>query len=328
MDEIDGRLVSGLVVLIAVADAGGFGRAAERLGMTQSGVSKAIAKLESRLGARLVQRTSRAVELTEEGRALYERVGPHLAGIGKAAAETSRSRDAVRGRLRVNVDPLFSRMVLSPKLSEFLLQNPGLELRIETRDRIADLVSDGFDLAVRFGEPTPSALITRRLFNARILTVASPIYIDRRGRPSNPQDLVRDAHECILAIDPSTGRAFDWEFRRGNELVSVAANGRLTVTDSGTKLGACLSGFGIAQVIDLGLEHHFKSGALINLFPDWSDERFPLYVYYVSRNHMPAKVRRFINFIADSLGAETVTASKCSPPAEGDATVTPEATGV
>jgi DNA-binding transcriptional LysR family regulator len=244
MDEIDGRLVSGLVVLAAVADARGFGRAAERLGMTQSGVSKAIAKLESRLGARLVHRTSRAVELTDEGRMLYERVIHHLAGIGEAAAETSKSQEAVRGKLRVNVDPLFSRMVLSPNLSEFLQQNPGMELRIETRDRIADLVSDGFDLAVRFGEPTPSALIARRVLNARVLTVASPIYIDRHGRPKHPQDLASEAHKCILAIDPATGRPFEWEFRRGNEFVSVAVNGRLTVTDSGTKLGACLAGFG------------------------------------------------------------------------------------
>jgi DNA-binding transcriptional LysR family regulator len=301
MDEVDGRLVGGLLVLSAVARARSFGRAAERLGMTQSGVSKAIAKLESRLSTRLVHRTSRVVELTDEGRELYERVVPHLAGIGEAAAESSKSRDAVRGRLRVNVDPLFSRMVLSPNLSEFLLQNPGMELRIETRDRIADLVSDGFDLAVRFGEPAPSALIARRLLDARILTVASPIYIDRHGRPRHPQDLASDSHQCILAIDPSTGRPFDWEFWRGNEVVSVAVNGRLTVTDSGTKLGACLAGFGIAQVIDLGLEHYFKSGALIELFPDWSDERFPLYVYYVSRNYVPAKVRKFIDFIVGSL---------------------------
>jgi DNA-binding transcriptional LysR family regulator len=237
MDEIDGRLVSGLVVLAAVADTRSFGRAAERLGMTQSGVSKAIAKLESRLAARLLHRTSRAVELTDEGRVLYDRVAHHLAGIGEAAAETSKSREAVRGKLRVNVDPLFSRMVLSPNLSEFLQQNPGMELRIETRDRIADLVSDGFDLAVRFGEPTPSALIARRVLNARILTVASPIYIDRHGRPKHPQDLASGAHECIRAIDPATGRPFQWEFWRGNEFVSVAVNGRLTVTDSGTKLG-------------------------------------------------------------------------------------------
>jgi DNA-binding transcriptional LysR family regulator len=322
MDEIDDRLVGGLVVLAAVANARGFGRAAERLGMTQSGVSKAIAKLESRLGTRLVHRTSRAVELTEEGRALHERVVRHLAGISEAAAETSKSREAVRGRLRVNVDPLFSRMVLSPNLSAFLLQNPGLELRIETRDRIADLVSDGFDLAVRFGKPTPSALIARRLLSARILTVASPVYIDRHGRPGRPQDLASAAHQCILAIDTSTGRPFDWEFWQGSEVLSVAVNGRLTVTDSGTKLGACLAGFGVAQVIDLGLEHHLKNGALINLFPDWPDEQFPLYVYYASRNYVPAKVRKFIDFIKDSLRVASGTASKHDPPAMADARAT------
>ena len=323
MEKIDGRLVGGLVVLAAVADARSFGRAAERLGMTQSGVSRAIAKLESRLSARLVHRTSRAVELTDEGRAFYDRIAPHLAGIGEAAAEASKSREWVRGRLRVNVDPLFSRMVLSPKLSEFLMRNPGLELRIETRDRIADLVSDGFDLAVRFGEPTPSALIGRRVLNARILTVASPIYIERHGRPRHPKDLASDAHQCILAIDPSTGRPFDWELWRGKEIVTVAVNGRLTVTDSGTKLGACLAGFGIAQVIDLGLEHHFKSGALIDLFPDWPDERFPLYVYYVSRNHVPAKVRKFIDFIVDSLCLGSGTVLSGDPTAVEDTLVAP-----
>jgi DNA-binding transcriptional LysR family regulator len=307
MEEIDGRLVSGLVVLAAIANAHSFRRAAEQLGMTQSGVSKAIAKLEARLGVRLIQRTSRAVDFTDEGRALYERVAQHLAGIGEAAAETSRSRGSVRGKLRVNIDPLFSRVVLSPKLSEFLRQNPALEVRIETRSRIGDLVSDGFDLAVRFGEPAPSRLIARRLLDAPILTVASPTYIHRRGKPRHPQDLATDAHECILAIDPSTGRPFDWEFWRGNELVSVAAKGRLSVTDSATKLGACLAGFGIAQVIDLGLEHHFRSGALINLFPEWSDERFPLYVYYASRNYVPLKLRKFVDFITTSLGSHNDT---------------------
>ncbi len=310
MEETDGRLVGGLLVLAAVADARGFRKAADRLGMTQSGVSKAIAKLESRLDARLVHRTSRAVELTDEGHALYERVAPHLVGISEAAAETAKSRGSVRGNLRVNVDPLFSRMVLSLKLSEFLLRNPDLELRIETRDRIADLVSDGFDLAVRFGEPTPSALVARRVFNARILTVASPTYIERHGRPDEPNDLARNAHQCILAIDPSTGRPFEWEFCRRGRIVSVAVKGRLTVTDSGTKLGACLAGFGVAQVIDLGLEHHLKGGALINLFPDWPDERFPLYVYYASRRHVPAKVRKFIDFIVSSLSLETGAVSK------------------
>jgi DNA-binding transcriptional LysR family regulator len=149
--------------------------------------------------------------------------------------------------------------------------------------------------------------------NARILTVAAPAYIDRHGRPGHPRDLASDAHQCIRAIDAATGQPFDWEFCQGNKAVSVAVNGRLTVTDSGTKLGACLAGFGIAQVIDLGLEHQVSSGALINLFPDWPDERFPLYVYHVSRNHVPAKVRTFIDFIIGSLSAEAGPAPKRGP---------------
>jgi DNA-binding transcriptional LysR family regulator len=310
VDEIDGKLLGGLVVFVAVADARSFGRAAERLGMTQSGASRAIAKLEARLGTRVLDRTSRAVTLTDEGRGLYERVVRHLAGIGEAAAETSRSRNSVSGLLRVNIDPLFSRIVLSPKLSEFLLGNPLLELRLETRDRIGDLVSDGFDLAIRFGEPQPSALISRRLLEARILTVASPNYIARHGQPQHPSDLASGAHQCIHAIDTATGRPFEWEFWRGKERVPVAANGRLTVTDSGTKLGTCLAGFGIAQVIDLGVEQQLAAGTLVNLFPDWSDERFPLYVYYVSRNHVPAKVRSFIDFVLASLNRDVGTPSR------------------
>ena len=309
MNEIDGRLVGGLVVFVAVADARGFGRAAERLGMTQSGASRAIAKLEARLGARLFDRTSRAVTLTDEGRGLYDRVVQHLAGIDEAAEETSRSRHSVRGRLRINVDPLFSRIVLSPKVSEFLLDNPMVELLLETRDRMGDLVGDGFDMAIRFGEPQPSALISRRLLDARILTVASPAYIARHGKPQHPDDLATEAHQCIHALDTATGRPYEWEFWRANEKVSVAVNGRLTVSDAGTKLGACLAGFGIAQVIDLGLERHLGSGTLVNLFPDWSDERFPLYVYYVSRNHVPAKVRRFIDFVMASLNRNDAVAA-------------------
>ena len=316
MEEIDGRLLGGLVVLVAVADAGGFGRSAQRLGMTQSGASRAVAKLEARLGARLLDRTSRAVTLTDEGRSLYDRVVQHLAEIGEAAAETAGSRNAVRGRLRVNVDPLFSRIVLSPKLSEFLLANPMLELRLETRDRIGDLVSDGFDLAIRFGEPSASALICRRLLDARILTVAAPAYMAHHGGPWHPNDLASEAHQCIRAIDTATGRPFEWEFRRDNKLVWVVVNGRLTVTDVGTKLGAYLAGFGVAQVIDLRMEQQLSDGALVNLFPDWSDERFPLYLYHVSRHHVPAKVRRFIDFVMASLNRAAGGASDREPAQE------------
>ncbi|HTH76470.1 MAG TPA: substrate binding domain-containing protein, partial [Trinickia sp.] len=142
-----------------------------------------------------------------------------------------------------------------------------------------------------------STLVCRRLYSPRIVTVAAPSYLARRGRPRSPQDLVDDGHECILAIDPATGRPFDWEFWRGDEKVKVAVSGNLTVTDAGTKLGACLAGYGIAQVIDLGIDAHLRAGTLERILTDWSDETFPLYVYYPSRNHVPAKVRTFIDFV-------------------------------
>ncbi|MDW9247514.1 LysR family transcriptional regulator [Burkholderia cepacia] len=130
-----------------------------------------------------------------------------------------------------------------------------------------------------------------------MLTVAAPSYLERRGRPRSPQDLVDDGHECILAIDPATGRPFDWEFWRDGEKTKVAVTGSLTVTDAGTKIGACVAGFGIAQVIDLGIDTHLRAGTLEPVLTDWCDETFPLYVYYPSRNHVPAKVRTFIDFV-------------------------------
>jgi DNA-binding transcriptional LysR family regulator len=114
----------------------------------------------------------------------------------------------------------------------------------------------------------------------------------------SPKDLVDDGHECIQAIDPATGKPFGWEFWRGNEKIAVTVSGNLTVTDAGTKIGACLAGYGIAQVIDLGIETHLRAGTLVPVLTDWPDETFPLYVYYPSRNHVPAKVRAFIDFVA------------------------------
>lgn len=300
MEELDGGLVGGLIALAAVADTQSFGRAAERLGKTQPAVSRAVARLEDRLGARLVNRTSRHVELTEAGHGLLTRVLPHLQGIDEATAEAAEHSASVRGTLRVACDALFSRLILAPRLTAFLQGNPSLQLKLETRNQLPDLVKEGFDLAVRFGMPSLPTLVCRRLFSARVLTVAAPSYFARRGRPKHPNELIECNHECILAIDPSTGRPFEWEFWKGQQKIVVDVRGNLTVTDAGTKMGACVAGYGIAQVIDIGLDEYFKNGQLEVLFPEWPDEVFPLYVYYPGRSHVPQKVRAFIDFIAET----------------------------
>lgn len=299
MAGFDGRLVSGTGVLVAVVEAGSFVRAAGALGLTQPGVSRAIARLEARIGVRLLDRTTRTVRLTDEGRRFYEQVGPLLAGIEEAALLASGAASAVRGRLRVNIDPFFSRLVLAPRLGAFMARYPDLELELVTREKVGDLVADGFDVAVRFGPPPPSTLIARKLLEIRILTVAAPAYLEQHGRPLHPADLA-DGHVAIHFRDPATGQPFPWEFHRGGEILPVAVKGRLILTDVGTMIGACVSGQGVAQVLALGVGDLLTDGRLVELFPDWSGETFPLYAYHVSRLLPAAKVRAFLDFIISS----------------------------
>jgi DNA-binding transcriptional LysR family regulator len=295
-------LLAGLELLAAVVETSSFVRAGERVGLTQSGVSRAVARLEGQVGVRLFDRNARAVVLTDEGRRFHERVAPLLDSLAEAVDNAANSAQRVRGRLRVNVDTFFARYVLAPRLDTFLARYPELELEVLSRphDYVGSLVADGFDVAVRFGEPPPSSLIARKLLETRIITCASPAYVARRGRPRHPRDLA-GGHECILFWDPSTGRPFDWEFHRGRtRLGPIAVHGRLVVNDVSTALGACLAGHGIAQLMELGNSDLVRSGALVELFPRWHDELFPLYVFHPSRHMPPAKVRAFLDFVVAS----------------------------
>jgi DNA-binding transcriptional LysR family regulator len=149
-------------------------------------------------------------------------------------------------------------------------------------------------MAVRFGDPTVGSFVVRKLLETRILTIASPAYIAAHGRPKHPRDLVD--YECIDYQDPISGRPFEWEFHRGSEIVPVAPPARLMLSDFNTMLDACAAGAGIAQVMALGSQTLLRSGQLIELFPDWPDEVFPLHAVFPSRQHRAAKVRAFIDF--------------------------------
>ena len=316
----DTRLLTGLGVLAAVVEAGSFVRAAQTLGMSDSGVSRAISRLEMRLGVRLLDRTTRTLGLTDEGRRFYGDVAPMLAGIESAAALASGAGAAVRGRLRADVDGYLARRFLAAALPAFLAAHPQLEVELLTRETIGDLVADGLDLALRFGPPPRSSVIATRLLDTRILTVAAPAYLDRRGRPSQPGDLAR--HDCIEFRDPLSGRPYSWEFRRGADLIPVTTSGRLILADVDSMLNACLAGGGIAQVMALGIGKLLAGGQLVDLFPDWPDETFPLYAVHPSRRHVPAKVRVFIQFcraVLPQFAAGVSGNDECSPRTEAPA---------
>jgi DNA-binding transcriptional LysR family regulator len=298
MTGIGTQLLEGVDVMAAVVDARSFGGAGEALDMSQSGVSRSIARLEARLGIRLFERTTRSVRLTDEGRRYYEQVMPLVGALQEATAGAQAGGAAIRGRLRVNVDPFFSRLILGPALGGFLEAHPDLEVELRTRDDLGDLVGDGFDLALRFGHPQPSSLVARKLLDLRVLTVAAPGYIQRFGRPAHPQELAGGDHRCILFRDPATGRAFPWEFHQRRRRIVLQPPGTLTVNDAGTLQSVCEAGFGIAQMFVLPQDPVLADRRLFNLFPEWSDERFPLYAYHPSRHHVPAKTRAMLDFVA------------------------------
>ena len=293
------QLLEGVDVMAAVVDTRSFGGAAQVLDMSQSGVSRAVARLETRLGIRIFERTTRSVRLTEEGRHFYEQVMPLIGALAEVTSSAAGDAQMVQGRLRINVDPLFARFILGPRLGPFLDTYPDLELDMRSKEDLGDLVADGFDLALRFGHPLPSSLVARKLFDTRVLAMASPAYLERFGHPTDPRELENTPHRCILFREPVTGKPFAWEFHQQRKQLTVKPQGQLTVNDPGTVYSACLAGLGIAQLFELGIEQYTSSNQLVQLFPEWSDQRFPLYAYYPSRHHVPAKTRALLSFVMD-----------------------------
>lgn len=292
--SFDARLLSGVGVVVAIVENGSFARAADALGLTPSGVSRAVGRLEERLGVRLFHRDARAVVLTEEGQRFHAEVAPLLASIGDAAEDAARSAAAVRGRLRVSADPWFARVVLAPRLPELMTRHPLLSLDITVTNHREEMMAGGIDIAIRFGEPDAAGLIARKLAETRVITCAAPAYLECHGAPAHP-DAVVD-HDVLLFRDPNTGRPFDWEFHRAGEVVSPKVSGRIVMDDPSTALAACEAGLGLFQSLELGLRPWIESGRLVPVLEDWAEERFPLYALYPSRRQAPAKARAFLDF--------------------------------
>jgi DNA-binding transcriptional LysR family regulator len=294
--SFDARILTGVGVLAAVVEAGNFARAGEALGLTPSGVSRAVSRLETRVGVRLFDRTPRSATLTEEGRRFYSQVMPLLASIEDAASEAAGATATVSGKLRVNVDPWFARMVVAPNLQRFLGQYPMLSVDLIVSNHREEMMT-GVDVAVRFGPADGTSLVAHKILETRVLTCAAPAYLERRGMPATPHDLVD--HETILFRDPQTGLPFTWGFGRKGDEFEVDVRGRVMTDDPSTATEACLAGQGIFQSLELGLARWLDRGELVQILDDWSDEVWPLYAYRPSRHLPPAKVRAFLDFVQE-----------------------------
>ena len=294
---MDARLLSGVTVLATVVERGSFTRAAELLGLSASGVSRAISRLEQRLGVRLLDRTTRTLRLTAEGARLNELAAPHLAGIEEAANSAAGAASVAKGTIRASLNSFFARHILAPHLPEFNQRYPELSLVLVQIPDAGDLIAEGIDIAVRFGPQPASTMSSRLLLETRVLTVAAPSYIKTRGGPKSPEAL--GAHDCIQYLDPQRGKPYEWEFRRSEKVLPVHTVGRLTLADVDTMIAACVAGAGIAQVLALSVEPLVANGTLIDLFPDWPGETFPLFAIRPSRRLPPAKVEAFLDFCTE-----------------------------
>jgi DNA-binding transcriptional LysR family regulator len=288
--------LTGAGVLAAVTETGNFARAAEMLGLTPSGVSRAVARLETRVGVRLFNRNPREVTLTEEGRRFHAHVMPLLAGLEEAAADAAGAAAVVSGRLRVSVDPWFARTVLAPRLQQFMARYPLLSVDLMTSNYREEMMT-GVDVAIRFGPPETSSLIARKLLETAIITCTAPAYLEEHGEPRTPHDLLH--HELLLFRDPQTGRPFPWEFHRGGKVIQINAVGRLMMDDPSAAVAACIAGQGVLQKLAIGLKPVLSRGDLVQILSRWSDERYPLYAYHPSRHLPPAKVRAFLDFVQE-----------------------------
>ncbi len=289
----------GVSVLVDVVEAGSFTAAAERLGHSVSFVSKAVSRLEARIGVRLLNRTTRRLSLTDAGRVYFERCRQMVADAEEAEASISRGQEEPRGLLRISAPVSFGLGYLKDALPEFLKTHPELNAEIELNDRMVDLVAEGFDVVIRVGELKDSSLISRRFTASRGLTVASPEYWERRGRPSHPSDLTD--HDCIsYSYMPTPGH---WEFHEPTgRKIQVKIASRLHCNSAELESGFAVAGLGVTRLPAFACARELADGLLEPVLEAYERPPLGIYAIYPHRQHLPAKVRVFVDFLVDRFG--------------------------
>ncbi len=306
--------LSDLNAFVAVARAGGFRDGARASGASASGMSEAVRRLEAQLGVRLLHRTTRSVVPTEAGQRLLDRLGPALSEVEAALDEANSFRDRPAGTLRLNVPVSAVRLVLPAIVPPFLAAYPDIKLEVIADDSFVDVLAAGCDAGIRFDERLEQDMIAVPIGPRmqRFAAAAAPSYLDRRGRPVHPRDLL--GHACLRGRF-SSGSMPPWEFERDGEVVRVDPTGPLLVGIGGASdlaVEAAVAGTGIIYIFEDWLRPYFKSGALEAVLEPWW-LRFPgMFLYYPGRRLVPAPLRAFVDFIRNAGSKKASSASRRS----------------
>lgn len=288
-----------LKAFVAVVDRSSFAKAADHLGLSRSALSQTIRQLESRLGVRLLNRTTRSVSPTEPGRRLHERMAPMLREMDAAVAEAVDTRTRASGTLRINTLSMAAKRLIAPRLGRFARAHPDVVLDIVIDDTLSDITGEGFDAGIRVGNRVQKDMVAVRMTpDIELLAVASPDYLARHGEPKTPADLGR--HACINWRFPGSGRIAGWEFRKDGKMVEFFGEGSVISNHQDIIVPAALQGLGILYAYnDDEIAAALRDGRLQRVLSDWSPTVPGLYLYYSSRRHMLPALRAFIDCMLD-----------------------------
>jgi DNA-binding transcriptional LysR family regulator len=297
-------------VFAKVVESGSFTGAAARLSISASMVSQHVKELEERLGARLLNRTTRKVSLTEVGRAYYERCTRLLADLEETEQAVSDMHAAPRGELRVNATPTFGILHLAPAIADFTTRFPAISVELILSERIVDLIDEGFDLAVWVGELPDSSLIARRLAPCRMVVCGAPSYFERHGMPRTPSDLT--AHNCLTVSGNVLSYYRAWHLTAADgTALNISPIGNLRTNSGAVLKVAALAGHGLVCLPTYLLGDALQSGRLVTVLDDYTAPPLTLRALYPHNRHLSAKVRAFVDFLAARFEQEPPWDSWC-----------------
>jgi DNA-binding transcriptional LysR family regulator len=286
-----------LAIFVKVAERLSFVRAAADLGITQSGVSNAISRLEDQIGTPLLTRTTRRVSLTEHGAAYFERCRQALAELEEAELVLKNAQLKPSGNLRIDMPVSFGRLKVVPLLGVFQARYPDIGLRVTFNDRYIDHIEESVDVSIRFGNLQDSSLIARRLGGAQLSVVGAPRYFAKFGQPKKPEDLA--GHNCLAFIFRDTRLAREWRFARAGGESALPVQGTMSLSDGASVCDAARAGYGLAQLQDFFIDALIARGQLVAVLEKFKPAAQPIWLVYPQARHLSPKVRAFVDFMVE-----------------------------
>ncbi|WP_312239041.1 LysR family transcriptional regulator [Stenotrophomonas sp.] len=299
MDRFDA-----MQAFVRVVETGSFTKAAQTLQLSRTTVTQLVQQLEARLRVRLLNRTTRQVNVTADGAAYYERVVRLLADLDDADTSLSGAAALPRGRLRIDVPAPLARLVLVPALPDFLARYPDIQLDLGVSDRDIDLIGENVDAVIRGGTMTDQSLVARRIGDLQAGIHAAPAYLEEAGIPDHPRALLDSHHRIVGYLRSRNGKVLPYTMQRGEERIIVQGRHRLALDDGNAYLAAGVAGLGLLWLPTYMAAPHVANGELVRVFADWHLEPMPLYVAFPPNRHVSVKLRVFIEWVAGLMATQ------------------------